>query len=145
MGWPWRFYHLDEAGKHLRRQTLDRYAGYAQLSAFVPIVLFLLIRVGLWALKTIGARRGSYDAIPASPLRKAHRQSPLGNWEARFRRLQWWLEDDVVFLGQTWGRKDEWVFGLAWASWMMLLSVLETGDGELPDRSHDPHLHLQYL
>ncbi|ROW07211.1 hypothetical protein VMCG_03883 [Cytospora schulzeri] len=128
MGWPWKFVDLDDDAKDLRRQTLDRYAGYAQLSAFVPIVLFLLFRLIFWTLKTIEARRGSYNAIPASPSRKALRESSLGTWEARFRRLQWWLEDDAVFLGRTWGRKDEWVFGLAWGSWMVLLSVLETGD-----------------
>ncbi|KUI71941.1 Ferric/cupric reductase transmembrane component 2 [Cytospora mali] len=128
MGWPWRIYTVDDEAKHLRRQTLDRYAGYAQLSAFAPIVLFLLFRLSFWILKKFEARRGSYNAVPASPSRKLHRQSPLGAWEARFRRLQWWLEDDVVCLGQTWGRKDEWVFGLSWASWMTLLSVLETGD-----------------
>lgn len=133
MGWPWKFVNLDSEAKHLRRQTLDRYAGYAQLSAFAPIVLFLIFRLILWTLKTIEARRGSYNAIPTSPSRKVLRQSPLGTWEARLRRLQWWLEDDLVFLGQIWGRKDEWVFGLAWGSWMMLLSVLGTGDGELPE------------
>lgn len=131
MGWPWRFVDLDEEAVQLRRQTLDIYAGYAQLSAFVPIVLFLLLRLLLWTLRTIQARRGSYNAIPTSPSRKVLRQSPLGTWEARFRRLQWWLEDDVVCLNQTWGRKDEWVFGLAWSCWLMLLIVLGTGNGEL--------------
>ncbi|ROV93532.1 hypothetical protein VSDG_06828 [Cytospora chrysosperma] len=131
MGWPWKFVNLDDEAKHLRRQTLDRYAGYAQLSAFAPIMLFLVFRLFLWTLKTIGARRGSYDAIPASPSRKILRQSPFGTWEARLQRLQWWLEDDAIFLGQSWGRKDEWAFGLAWGSWMMLLSVLETGDDYL--------------
>lgn len=133
MGWHWRFVDLDDEAKDLRRHTLDRYAGYAQLSAFVPIVVFLLFRFSLWVLRTVQARRGSYDAVPTSPTRKALRKSPLGTWEARFRRLQWWLEDDVVFLGQAWGRKDEWMFGLAWGFWMLLLSVPETGDGELPE------------
>lgn len=130
MDWPWRIYNVEDEAKLLRRQTLDRYAGYAQLSAFAPIALFLLFRLFLWTLKKIEERKGSYDAIPASPSRKVLRQSPLGAWEARFRRLQWWLEDDVVLFGQAWGRKDEWAFGLAWGSWMTLLSVLETGDGE---------------
>lgn len=133
MGWPWRIYHVDDEAKDLRRQTLDRYGGYAQLSAFAPIVLFLMLRLSVWTIKKIKARKGSYDAVPASPSRKALRQSPLGIWEARFRRLQWWLEDDAVLFGQTWGRNDEWVLGTAWTTWLLFLSVLETGDGELPE------------
>ena len=133
MEWPWKFYHLEGEAKLLRRHTLDRYAGYAQLSAFAPIILFILLRFILWILRSLEARKSSYIAVPASPLRKVRRQSSLGAWEGRFRHLKWWLEDDFVILGQTWGRKDEWVFGIMWANWMMLLSVLETGDGRLSE------------
>lgn len=131
MGWPWRFVSLDQDEIDLRRQTLDRYAGVAQLSAFVPVLLFLGYRLASWAYGAVEAKKGAYNAIPESPLRKVRRQGPLGVWESRYRHLQWWLGDDVVFLGRTWGQRDEWVFGLAWGFWMLVLTVVETGDDYL--------------
>ncbi|KAJ0117266.1 metalloreductase fre8 [Diaporthe amygdali] len=130
MGWPWKFVSLDEDEVRLRRQTLDRYAGYAQLSAFIPVLLFLIYRLVSRAIRAIEAKKGAYNAIPESPLRKVRRQGPLGAWESRYRYLQWWLGDDVVFLGQNWGQRDEWVFGLGWGLWMAILTVLGTDDGE---------------
>lgn len=131
MSWPWRFVDLNDAQKLARRQTLDRYAGYAQISAFGPIVLVFVYRLAFWAVKTFDSKRPVYTAVPESPARKIRRQSGLGAWEDRYRKLQWWLGGDVVLLGQSWGRRDEWVFGLAWGWWMVVLSVLQTGDGEL--------------
>ncbi|KAI3401115.1 hypothetical protein diail_261 [Diaporthe ilicicola] len=131
MGWPWSFVSLDKAEIALRRQTLNKYAGIAQLSAFIPVLLFLVYRLVSRAITAFEAKKGAYDAIPESPLRKVRRQGPLGVWESRYRQLQWWLGDDVVFLGQTWGQKDEWVFGLAWGVWMTILSVSGTGDDYL--------------
>lgn len=114
----------------LRRQILNRYAGFAQLSAFLPVLLFLAWRLARWAFRAVEAKKGAYNAIPESPLRKVKRQGPLGAWESRYRHLQWWLGDDVVFLGRTWGQRDEWVFGLGWGFWMVILTVTGTGDGE---------------
>lgn len=132
MATPWKFLDLDEDAKELRRHTLDRYAGYAQISAFGPVFLVLIHRLAFWAIKSFDARRGAYSAVPESPRRKIRRQSPLGAWEARYQQFQWWFGGDVVFFGQSWGRRDEWAFGLAWGAWMGVLSVLETGGGELP-------------
>lgn len=114
----------------LRRQILNKYAGFAQLSAFLPVLLFLAWRFASWAFKAVEAKKGAYNAIPESPLRKVRRQGPLGVWESRYRHLQWWLGDDVVFLGRTWGQRDEWVFGLGWGFWMVILTVTGTGEGE---------------
>lgn len=119
----------------LRRQILNRYAGVAQLSAFLPVLLFLAWRLASWAFKAVEAKKGAYNAIPESPLRKVRRQGPLGTWESRYRHLQWWLGDDVVFLGRTWGQRDEWVFGLGWGFWMLILTVTETGDGKAANTS----------
>ncbi|PSR90899.1 ferric reductase like transmembrane component [Coniella lustricola] len=130
---PWAFLSLDDDAKQLRRQTLDRYAGYAQLSAFGPIFLILVYRLARWILRAVESRKTNYAAVPDSPLRKSRRRSPLGAWETRYRLAAWWLGTDVVFLGQSWGRRDEWVFGLAWGAWMGLLSVLET---------HGDYFHL---
>ncbi|KAJ0163500.1 Ferric/cupric reductase transmembrane component 2 [Colletotrichum tanaceti] len=130
MGWPYRFLDLSQDEIHLRRQTLDRYGGYALFSAFTPILLALIFR--LWSyLSRRWQASAAYDAVPNSPVLKKRRQSWGGGWDARIRKAKWWLADDVYFMGQHWGQKDQWVFGLAWASWLLVLSVLETGNDYL--------------
>lgn len=130
MGWPWKFVDLNDAEVQARRYTLDRYAGYAQISAFGPVFLVLVYRLAWWAVITFDARRAVYTQVPKSPARKAWRESGLGAWEARYRLFKWWLGDDVVIFGQSWGRRDEWLFGFGWGVWMLSLSFFETGDGE---------------
>ncbi|KAJ4388112.1 hypothetical protein N0V93_008717 [Gnomoniopsis smithogilvyi] len=131
MGWPWRFVDSTDAAALQRRHALDRYAGYAQLSSFGPIFLVLIYRLAWWVIKNFDARKADYAKIPESPARKARRKSPLGAWEAWYRLFQWWLGEDVIVFGQSWGRRDEWVFGIGWGAWMFALSVLETGDDYL--------------
>jgi hypothetical protein len=49
---------------------------------------------------------------------------------ARWRALLWWLGDDIVFRGVSWGKRDEWLLGLVWTSWLLVLCVLGTGEGQ---------------
>lgn len=130
MGWPWRFVDHTDAAALQRRHTLDRYAGYAQIFSFGPVFLVLIYKLAWWAIKTLDTRRADYAKVPESPARKARRKSPLGAWEAWYRLFTWWLGEDIILFGQSWGRRDEWVFGIGWGAWMFALSVLETGDGE---------------
>jgi hypothetical protein len=37
------------------------------------------------------------------------------------------MGDDVRFLGRRWGQRDEWIVGVVWATWLLVLSVLGTG------------------
>lgn len=129
MGWPYRFLTLDEAERHARRQVLDRYAGYSQLSVLIPVALFLLFRAGRWAVKAAGDRKGSYDAIPNSPALKVQRQSTWGALQIRVDRVKWWLGGDVYLFGQFRGQRDQWIFGGAWLAWLLFLCVAETGQG----------------
>lgn len=133
MAWPWRFVDHTDAAALQRRHTLDRYAGYAQISSYGPIFLVLIYKLAWWSIRKFDARKTLYSQVPESPARKARRKSPLGAWEAWYRLFQWWLGEDVVVFGQSWGRNDEWLFGLGWGAWMLVLSVLETGDGKLTD------------
>ncbi|KAK2015445.1 ferric reductase like transmembrane component [Colletotrichum eremochloae] len=130
MGWPYRFVDLSSEEVQLRRQTLDRYGSYAHYSALAPIVLALLVRIGFY-LRRRWQASAAYDAVPVSPVLKERRQSWSGNLDTKIQKGKWWLADDVYFMGQHWGQKDQWVFGLAWASWLLVLSVLETGDDYL--------------
>ena len=128
MGWPYHFLDLDQADKHARRLTLDRYAGYAQLSSLIPVVVVLLYRIGRWAARSAASRKGSYNAIPNSPLLKFERRS-AGGWETQINKLKWWLGGEVQLFGQLYGHRDQWVFGGLWTIWLLFLCIAETGQG----------------
>ncbi|KAL2023712.1 hypothetical protein VTK56DRAFT_1426 [Thermocarpiscus australiensis] len=132
MTWPYRFLlDLSEAEKQARRQTLDKYALYAQLSALGPVAVILLYRLARWATRPGAPRKGGYAAVPSSPVLKVRRHSSLGTWSSRSRRVRWWLGEDVVVAGYVLGQRDQWVVGILWTSWLLLLSVLETGEDYL--------------
>ncbi|KAI1109963.1 ferric reductase like transmembrane component [Nemania sp. NC0429] len=133
MGWPYQFVDLDSAQLHARRLKLDRYGLIAQLSALVPVALFLLYRLVAWgvARATGSSGRGTYAAVPNSPSSKRQRLSAVGAWGTVARRVAWWLGDDLVFLGWNWGTRDQIVVGVLWAAWLFALCVVDTGNDYL--------------
>jgi hypothetical protein len=140
MAWPYQFVSLDAEERTIRQQTLGRYANYSQISALLPVVLFLLYRISQWASRFAKGRRGRYDAIPNSPALKVQRQSALGAWNAHLDKLKWWLGGDVYILGQQSGHRDQWAFGIVWTAWLLLLCVLETDNGKYQPLSFGLHM-----
>lgn len=136
MGWPYEFTGLTTEQKHLRREALDRYAAIAHFSAFAPAAVFLLVRLARYALRFrpgfAADGHGEYQEVPRSPVVKARRLGVPGGLGARWRMLCWWMADDVYFAGAHWGRRDDWIFGLSWAAWLLALCVVGTGTGQLP-------------
>ncbi|KAF4463957.1 ferric reductase [Fusarium albosuccineum] len=124
MGWPYEFLTLNDEEKHQRRLALDYYANIAHLSAFAPAVVFVIARL---VARVRRARRGQYSEVPNSPAVKARRErwlsKVLGKWPA----AQWWLGEHVYFRGSHWGQRDEWILGIAWTLWMLVLCVRGTG------------------
>jgi hypothetical protein len=112
MAWPtgnYRFLDLSQADKQARRQTLERYALYAQLSALVPVALVLLYRAAWWAARSrlLRAPKGDYyDAIPSSPVLKQRQSSNVGAWGVRAGRARWWLGGEVMLGGMHLGQRD---------------------------------------
>lgn len=136
MAWPYKFITLDKQGVAIRRAALDRYASYAHYSALLPAVLFLLFRLSRHLMRQSNGKRGGYDSIPDSPSLKSRQLRSVGMWQMRARKVRWWLEDDAVFMGQSWGQRDQWVFGIAWFCWLLTLCIVGTGEGKFP-RDYD--------
>lgn len=130
MAWPYEFLDLTKDEKHARRLALDRYASLAQLLVFAPTFVALLARLCVWAVARARTSKGDYNAIPASPSLKLKRTSIRGGWAATARKFKWWLQDDIVFRGQNWGQRDQWIFGLLWAAVLLVLCVVGTGRGK---------------
>ncbi|KAK4143031.1 ferric reductase NAD binding domain-containing protein [Dichotomopilus funicola] len=138
MGWlTYQFLDLSPTEKQDRRQTLDRYALYAQLSALVPLTAVLLYRLrkaishASWLGLNAKKAGRQYEAVPGSPVLKERRLSSAGVWAARSRRLRWWLGEDVVLAGLVLGQRDQWIVGLLWTTWLLFISALETGEDYL--------------
>jgi len=122
MSWHYRFLDLTEAQKHARRETLTRYALYAQLSAMIPLATLLACRLAkrlatLTISRGRAGNRGAYKAIPSSPSpdaagRGRKRGSGGGGVGAvrgmkrRMKKVRWWLGGDVVFAGWGLGTRE---------------------------------------
>ncbi|CZR34425.1 uncharacterized protein FPRO_01305 [Fusarium proliferatum ET1] len=124
MGWPYEFLTLTDEEKHQRRLSLDYYAYIAHLSAFVPALLFLVVR---FINRVRKGRNSGYLQVPGSPGVKANRQRWISRVMEKGPIVKWWLGEDVVFMGSHWGQRDEWVLGTAWTVWLLVLSVRGTG------------------
>ena len=133
MGWPYEFPALTKEEKHLRRQTISQYALIAHLSALAPPLIFLAVRLAARLRPNAAAvaddTRGEYHEVPRSPVVKARRASLPGRIEARWRRLVWWMADDVYVLGVSCGQRDQWLLGTAWTLWLLALCFIGTGRG----------------
>lgn len=129
MGWPYTFAPISKEEKHLRRISLDRYAFIAFASSFAPLILSLLVRlvlIGIAYFRSSNSQR--YTEIPTSPAIKAQRTtSKTYLISSTLRKLSWWLGDEVIFFGSSWGRKEEWILGSAWTAWLLTLCVVGTG------------------
>jgi hypothetical protein len=136
MAWPYQFVDLNEEQRLLRRNLLGRYGAYAQSSALVPLLVYQLYRLTIWATSEREIAK-KYTLIPGSPLRKSSRQSPTGVLTKQWRRIIWWLEGELCV---GWGLRGHWIVGASWASWLMFLSVHKTGDGTLQFLSWSPFL-----
>lgn len=127
MTWPLEFQDLSPGDKQLRRQELDRYAGYAQLSVFLPLAVGILHRiVTSWSSKPRG---DVYSAIPNYPA-YSNKSQRSGELLPRIRKFSWWLGEDVVAFGKSWGQRDQWIVGASWGLWLLLLCVLDTHRGK---------------
>lgn len=115
-----------------RRELLDGYGQFAQLSALVPLFTIILLRVFLfleekYRFSNLGKSRKEHaspvvsrfaDTVAAANKRERS--------EVLWGRVQWWLDDEVV---SGWGTWREWVVGGSWAVWLMVLAMRDTGDG----------------
>jgi hypothetical protein len=141
MGWPYHILDLSEEEKHLRRELLDRYGVYAQLSAFIPILAFQLYRLSIWVYSE-RKRATSYSEIPSSPVAKHARRAPSGTGMRKLRSVVWWLEGEAA---KGWGLRGHWIAGGVWTGWLMILCIHRTGHGMLISSFALIYLRLEVL
>ncbi|RHZ47220.1 putative metalloreductase Fre8 [Aspergillus thermomutatus] len=98
MGWPYHIVKLSAEEKSQRRELLDRRWVYHR-----------------------STRRDGYSAVTRS---SDSRTSSPGNSVRQWRSILWWLEDEVA---PGWGAREHWILGAAWALWLLILCIHQTG------------------
>lgn len=163
MAFRYHFPSNSPAQSSRRRQLLDAYGQFAQLSAILlPLFLFLLFSLGRLLFKNIQLRRGDgYAALQPSRShhpRKKLRQSPrVGTFpdhevadnaavEGRGNKSKersfaasighWWARFRWALdepVAPGWGTWREWSVAALWTAWLLVLTVKNTGDGGFSD------------
>ena len=118
---------LDDEQKGQRRLLLNHYAVVAQLSLFtIPLLCLICVFISKVASYGLGNER------PRSP---SFNKQPDGTltWLSKARQHQvqlvWWMKKDVI---QNWGTRGEWLAGGIWTTWLLYLSIVDTGNGIEP-------------
>ena len=126
----WHFLDLTPEQKAHRRELLDRYATIAQLSALIPLKATALYLLTQW-IHDRWMDRGDRD-IPSSPYLKEAKTRRGVLWRVRCwsRRVTWWAGEPVEVWGYGFAKRGEVLGAAVWTAWLLLLCVLQTGDGE---------------
>jgi hypothetical protein len=127
MAWPYHLINLGDEQRLHRRELLDQYGLYAQLSALIPILGYQLYRLGVWVYTEKLKSKISWSEAPSPvPLkRQSHKTS--GIVVQSWRSVLWWLEDEVA---PGWGLIGHWIAASCWISWLLFLCIHKTGDGK---------------
>lgn len=128
MAWPYHLVDLTDQQKHHRRELLDRYGIYSQLSALIPVLGYQLYRLGGWVYSERRRAKVDYSAVPTSPAAKKERHTTSGIVVRKWRGVVWWLEGEVA---PSWGLglRGQWIATGSWMVWLLFLCVHRTGDG----------------
>lgn len=127
MGFLYHFVRLDTTQQAHRRQLLDSYGQFAQISALIPLLSFQLILFTRFLhrkWKEYGRKPLKVHQSPRlSVFPKQHNRRTTSSLAARIR---WALGDEVA---PDWGTRLEWLIGAGWTVWLLVLTVKDTGDG----------------
>lgn len=127
MSLPYRFVSLNDEQNQRRRQLLDGYGHFAQLSI---LLVPLIYQLGLGVHLLFGRLYRLRDYKPVkdhqSPVVSRFKQPSAANSRLSLRRLCWALDEEVA---SGWGTRKEWLIAIWWGAWLFVLAVKETGNG----------------
>jgi len=126
----WHFKDLSSDQKHERRLLLDQYATIAQASVLVPLLVLQLYFFAYW-IRSHWTNSNVLET-PGSPHEKAAGRRPdvLTRAKTSLRIFLWWAGEPVVIGDYYVSTRGELLGASAWFAWLLLLCVLQTGDGE---------------
>lgn len=129
MGYPYHFISLSPSQETRRRELLNSYGQFAQLSILLLPLLyqlslgFRLLLSRLWRGKGYGVVKGHQSPVVPGSKGGNGERAGVGLWA----RLRWVMDEEI---GEGWGTRGLWLAAGVWGSWLVLLAVKDTGDGE---------------
>lgn len=128
MGVSYHFVNLDNAQTERRRQLLDSYGQFAQISALIiPLFSFQLFSAIRFLASKIRNSSYRFKGKEHQSPRVSNFSKPLvGSSTSAWSRLRWALDEQMF---QGWGTRLEWLVGAIWTLWLLFLVIKDTGDG----------------
>lgn len=128
----YHFVDLTDDQKQQRRDRLDWYGLFAQISVLVPLLVVQSFALATW-LRRRFAQQSSPEQTPSSPYAKSRRMdSRFDAKEAakRWSTFLWWCGESCQIAGFHLGTKGELLGATGWMAWLLILTFLQTGDGK---------------
>ncbi|KAM0794222.1 ferric reductase like transmembrane component-domain-containing protein [Usnea florida] len=129
MGFPYHFVSLtDEQNSH-RRQLLDGYGQFAQLSVLLlPLVYQICLGTRLLISRIWPFKPSQAVKEHQSPVVSRFKQPATGYSTNVLARVRWFLDEEVR---EGWNTRQEWLITGLWAIWLLVLVFRDTGDDYL--------------
>jgi hypothetical protein len=133
----WFLFNVSEEQRQLQRQICSQYAAIGHWTSIAPVlaVLLLIFLQHIYRLRqgarvvqisNKGTKSSALSVEPPHNNRNRVIRSAVGTW---WQKLCWWMGDEIYLFGKSFGKRDEWVLGVIWFSWLMLLCVVGKSDG----------------
>ena len=129
MGFPYHFVSLtDEQNSH-RRQLLDGYGQFAQLSVLLlPLIYQICLGLRLLISRIWPFKPSQAVKEHQSPVISRFKQPATGYSTNVLARIRWFLDEEVL---DGWNTRQEWLITGLWAIWLLVLVFRDTGDDYL--------------
>lgn len=127
MQFPYHFVALDGEQELRRRQFLDRYGQFAQLSILLLPLIYQSSHGLRLLVRRFSGQRGyqpvkQHQSPIVSRFKSPAKTLPSDIWA----RVRWALDEEFV---DGWGTRLEWLIATLWTGWLLVLVVKNTGDG----------------
>ena len=132
MGFIYAFVTLNEEQLARRRKLLDYSGSVAQGSALLVLfAIYFSQRLHPLFKNVVSGFSASQQKERQSPVVSRFDRPRASAWAIRWRRLNWYLDDEVVKGWSGWGTKREWIVAGVWTLWLLTLVFIRTGNGML--------------
>ena len=129
MTFAYRFVNLDAEQNLRRRQLLDRYGQFAQLSILLlPLIYQLCLGIRLLLSRTWLFKSTHPVKQHQSPVVSSFNQ-PARPYSSNFLgRTRWYLDEEIL---AGWNSRRVWLVAILWTMWLLVLVFKNTGDDYL--------------
>ena len=128
MAFPYHFVNLNDEQNLRRRQLLDGYGQFAQLS-FLLLPLIYQLCLGMCLLiSRIWSASPQAGKEHQSPVVSSFQHPTRGYVRNLLARVRWFLDGELL---EGWNTRQEWLIAGLWTTWLLVLVFRNTGDDYL--------------